>query len=130
MPAWHCQVYISPDTELGQVMTVVGELYVLFCIQLTLLISSSEEINDARSAEERRSRKLTAERRAEQIAVLKGLFIRAGSWIASPFRTSASFEKHAIQAVLILTDRCPVCVYLSRCVGGRHLKLLDGIIVD
>jgi hypothetical protein len=125
MLAWHCKLYIRPDTELGQVMTVVGELYVLFCIQLKLLISSSEEINDCCAAEECRSRKLAAERRAEQIAALKGLFICAGSWIASPFLTAASFQKHAIQAVLNLTDQFPVCVCLSRSVGGRHLKLLE-----
>jgi hypothetical protein len=130
LPSWQCPVFIWPDAELGEVMTVVGEFYVLFCIQLiwTLLISSSEEINDARAALERRNQRLAEERRAERIAALKGGFIRVGNWIAKPFRTAAIFKKLAVQAVLIQTDHCPVCVHLSRCVGGMHSKLLDGII--
>ncbi|KAM6499098.1 hypothetical protein JOM56_004606 [Amanita muscaria] len=99
IPAWQHEVFIG-NTELGPTMTVVGELYVLFWIQLKLLTSSSEEINDARAALKRYKRKRRAERRAERIAVLKALFFRAGSWIASSFRTAASFKKHAIQVVL------------------------------
>lgn len=68
---------IHGNTELGPTMTVV-------------------EINDAYAASKRYRRK----RRAERIAVLKALFIRAGSWIALSFRTAASFKKHVIQAVL------------------------------
>jgi hypothetical protein len=59
MPAWQYPLYIWPDTELCEVMTVVGELY---CIQLKLLISFSEEINDAHAAMKRRSQRLAAER--------------------------------------------------------------------
>ena len=82
------------DLSHDPVMTVVGELYVLCCTQSRLLISSSEEKKDARAADKRHDQQLAAERRAEQMAYLKGLFIPAWSWMTSPFRAAASSEEH------------------------------------
>ena len=74
-------------------MTVVGELYFFCYTQINTADRSSEEKKDARSADKRHTRKVAAERRAEQIAHLKELIIRAGSWLTLPFCTTTPSEK-------------------------------------
>jgi hypothetical protein len=51
-----------------------------------LLINSFEEVNDDTLAFERYDKRLCAQERAEQIAYIKQLFIRAGTYMVFPFR--------------------------------------------
>jgi hypothetical protein len=94
------------------VMTVVDKLYVFCYTPLKTADHFSEERKDACAADEHYIRKLAAERRAEQIAYLKELFM---SWLRLPFRTAASSEKHTA----LILDQSLDLIHQS----GGNLKL-------
>ncbi|KAF5375873.1 hypothetical protein D9615_008242 [Tricholomella constricta] len=89
-----CYLHDFVEVVHEPVMTIVGELYILCYAPRRMLTSSSEETKDALACQQRYLQKLAAERRAEQIAHLKELFSRAGSWLTSSFRTVESSEEH------------------------------------
>jgi len=109
------------------IMTVVGEFYIFCYTQFKTAECSSEEKKDACAADERYFRKLAAERRAEQMAYLKELFIRAGSWLTLPFCTATSSEE---DTPLIL-DQTPDLIHpSSRGFGKQNPRPVPGWLVQ
>ena len=98
------------DMSRDPVMIVVGELYVFCYTQIKTADHSPEERKDARAADKRYNRKLAAEHRAEQMAYLKELFIRAGDWLTLPFCTATPSEEHTP----LILDQTPALMHPSR----------------
>jgi hypothetical protein len=108
IPAWAVKKYILSKTS-ETIMTIVSKLYVPSCIPSRLLISSFEELEDARAAERRLHR-------AEMIAYLKGCCVHAWTWMASHLHPGTSGgDLSQIQASPQNSQRSLWASILERC---------------